>query len=61
VKTDISLRAGDSERFDEIKAEIEDQRGTEPSNSEVLRILMDDYQNCEFGGVRRSASDRRNT
>lgn len=39
----IKLYGGKGERFEEIKAQLADQLGYEPTNSEVIGILMAEY------------------
>ncbi|WP_176696670.1 hypothetical protein [Haloparvum sedimenti] len=40
-RTQVTLRGGDTEQFEEIRSEIADARGgNEPSNAETLRMLM---------------------
>jgi len=42
MKTQITLRGDDSEEFEQLRERIADQRpGSEPSNAEVVRVLMD--------------------
>ncbi|MDG5778196.1 hypothetical protein VB773_01460 [Haloarculaceae archaeon H-GB2-1] len=41
--TQITLRGDDSDRFEEVRNRITRKRpGSEPSNAEVVRVLMDD-------------------
>ncbi|GGM26779.1 hypothetical protein [Haloarcula argentinensis] len=43
--TQITLRGDDSDRFEETRERIDRELpGSEPSNAEVVRILMDDSQ-----------------
>lgn len=42
-RTQITFRAGDSERFQRLKEAIADHRGVEPSNAEVARMMMDQF------------------
>lgn len=39
----ITLYGGKAKRFREIQQHIEEERGWEPSNSEVLAVLMSDF------------------
>ncbi|MDS0280625.1 hypothetical protein [Haloarcula onubensis] len=42
MKTQITLRGTDSEEFERTRQRISEQRpGSEPSNAEVVRVLMD--------------------
>jgi hypothetical protein len=44
MRTQITLYSDDSEWFEEIKERIAERRdGTEPSNAELLRLMMDQY------------------
>ncbi|MBO4248872.1 hypothetical protein IL252_13690 [Halomicrobium sp. IBSBa] len=41
--TQITLRGDDSQRFEEVRDQIDRKRpGSEPNNAEVVRVLMDD-------------------
>ena len=42
MKTQITLRGDDSDQFEKLRDRIaEDRPGSEPSNAEVVRVLMD--------------------
>jgi len=42
MRTQITLQGDDSERFEETRRRISEQRpGSEPSNAEVVRVLLD--------------------
>jgi hypothetical protein len=48
MMTQITLRGDDSDRFEEVRKCIDRELpGSEPSNAEVVRVLMDDssFQN----------------
>lgn len=43
MKTQITLRGEDSQRFEDLRERIDEERpGSEPCNSEVVRVLMDE-------------------
>jgi len=43
MKTQITLRGDDSDRFEDIRQRIDRELpGSEPCNSEVVRVLMDE-------------------
>jgi len=45
MMTQITLRGDDSETFEQVRKRIDRELpGSEPSNAEVVRILMDDSQ-----------------
>jgi len=45
MRVNITLYSDDAERFQEVKQRIANQRnGAEPSNSEVVRLLMDETE-----------------
>lgn len=49
----ISLYGDDAEWFAELKAEVAQRRnGNEPSNAEMLRLLMEDEGTSRRGGLR---------
>jgi len=49
----ISLYGDDAEWFAELKAEVAERRnGNEPSNAEMLRLLMEDSETDRRGGLR---------
>ncbi|WP_436924964.1 hypothetical protein [Halosimplex amylolyticum] len=51
MRTDITLRGDDSEQFEKLKkARAEKRHGNEPSNAEMLRLLMEDYDGPEVRG-----------
>ena len=44
MRTQITLYSDDSEWFEEIKKEVAERRdGAEPSNAELVRLMMDQY------------------
>lgn len=50
----IKLYGGKADRFEEIKGQLEDELGYEPSNPEVVGVLMSLYDSDR----RRSPADR---
>lgn len=44
MRTQITLYGDDSEWFDQVKDDVAERReGSEPSNAEVVRLMMEDY------------------
>ena len=51
MRTDITLRGDDSEQFKDLKkARAEMRHGNEPTNAEMLRLLMEDYDGPRVAG-----------
>lgn len=54
MTTNIKLYGSKSDRFQTIKADLADRLGYEPSNTEVVGILMAEYQPGERAGAVRT-------
>lgn len=51
MRADITLYGDDAEQFEKLKeARAEMRHGNEPSNAEMLRLLMEDYNGPEVRG-----------
>jgi len=51
VRDQITLQGGDAERFRRKKEQIEDLRGgADPSNAELVRMMMDQFDPCSAVG-----------
>lgn len=45
----VTLRSGDAERYEALRRAVEQQRdGATPSNPEVLRLMMDQFDPAEI-------------
>lgn len=44
----VTAYGGKAERFREVKEEIEEVRGWEPSNSEVLAVLLGEFDSDSY-------------
>jgi len=56
MTTSIKLYGSKAERFEQIKAALTEQLGYEPSNPEVVGLLMASFDEGDVAGSRRHGS-----